>query len=356
MRLFPKDRDLSRGTETVELRVRASDFQTRRDALEIRLDHFLTRYLPWRSRTKVQELIRDGHLLIDAATPDHPRGSGELVPERRPGRRLHDGSRVVIVIPEELRLPVTVQFPDELEVLYEDDDALAIDKPPMLAVHPAGRHLTGTLIQKVHAMYGSRELPRSARPRLCHRLDRETSGVVLVGKHPRAHAELMRQFEDREVEKEYFAIVQGAPELEGGVIDYDLGPARGSAIGIKMAAVARGLPSRTGWRVVERRAGCTLVACRPHTGRQHQIRVHMEAIGHPLVGDKLYGPDEAYFQRAADGTLSDEDLDALELPRQALHNHRLVFTSPSRGERVEVISPLARDMARFLETRPRKRA
>lgn len=351
MRLFPKDRDLSAGTETVELRVRASDFQTRRDALEIRLDHFLTRHLPWRSRSQVQGLIREGHLLVDASTPDHPRGNGELVQERRPGRRLHDGSRVVIVIPDELRLPVTVQFPDELQVLWEDDDALAIDKPPMLAVHPAGRHLTGTLIQKVHAMYGSRELPRSARPRLCHRLDRETSGIVLIGKHPRAHSELMRQFEEREVSKEYLAIVQGSPGLEGGVIEHDLGPARASPIGIKMAAVARGLPSRTEWRVLERRRGCTLVSCKPLTGRQHQIRVHMEAIGHPLVGDKLYGPDENYFQKAADGTLTDADLEALELPRQALHNHRLGFRSPSTAEPVEVESPLPADMAAFLESR-----
>ena len=351
MRLFPKDRDLSEGTDRVELRVRASDFQTRRDELEIRLDHFLTRYLPWRSRNQVQDLIREGHLLVDAATPDHPRGNGELKVERRPGRRLHDGSLVVIVIPEEHRLPVTSQFPDELEVLWEDEDALAVDKPPMLTVHPAGRHLTGTLIQKVHAHYGARELPRSARPRLCHRLDRETSGVILIGKHPRAHSTLMLQFENRQVEKEYLAIVQGSPTLDGGMVDSDIGPARASSIGIKMTTCADGLESRTDWSVVSRHPGCTLVSCRPYTGRQHQIRVHMESIGHPLVGDKLYGPDEQYFQKAADGTLTDEDLAALELPRQALHNHRLVFTSPSTGERIEVRSPLARDLEVFLEQR-----
>ena len=351
MRLFPKDRDLSEGTERVELRVRASDFQTRRDELEIRLDHFLTRYLPWRSRSQVQGLIREERILVDAATPDHPRGNGELLVERRPGRRLHDGTRVVIVIPEELRLPVTSQFPDELEILWEDEDALAVDKPPMLTVHPAGRHLTDTLIQKVHAIYGSRALPRSSRPRLCHRLDRETSGIVLIGKHPRAHSALMQQFENREVSKEYLAVVQGSPELEGGVIDHALGPARASAIQIKMTTVARGLASRTEWNVVRRHRGCTLVACRPLTGRQHQIRVHMAAIGHPLVGDKLYGPDEQYFQRAADGTLTDADLAALEFPRQALHAHRLSFTSPRTGARVEVVSPLARDLAAFLERR-----
>jgi RluA family pseudouridine synthase len=349
MRLFPKDRDLSQGTDRVELRVRASDFQSRADDLEVRLDIFLARHMEWRSRSSIQHLIRDGYLLIDASTPDHPRGNGELLVERRPGRKLHHGSRVVIVIPEELRLPVTPLDADELDILYEDDDCVAVDKPPMLAVHPAGRHLTDTLIQRVHKHYGSRELPREQRPRLCHRLDRETSGIVLIGKHHFAHSQLMQQFEHREVEKEYLAIVQGTPRLEGGTIDFDLGPARGSAIGIKMAPVADGLASRTEFRVVSRHGDSTLVSCLLHTGRQHQIRVHMEAIGNPLVGDKLYGYDEQYFQKAADGTLTDDDLRALQLPRQALHHHRLVFTSPISGERVEVVSPLAVDLGAYLE-------
>jgi RluA family pseudouridine synthase len=352
MRLFPKDRDLSRGTDEVELRVRASDFQARADEFEIRLDVFLARYLSWRSRSSVQNLIRDGHIAVDASTPEHPRGSGTFLPERRPGRRLHHGSRVLIVIPEHLRLAATVETSEELVVLYEDESVIAVDKPPMLAVHPSGRHLTDTLIQRVHAAYRSEELHRDARPRLCHRLDRETSGIVLVGKDPEAHQHLMRQFERRRVEKEYLAIVRGRPERDTGVVDLPLGPARASAIRLKMAVVADGLESRTEWNVVRRHAGCTLVACRPHTGRQHQIRVHLDAIGHPLVGDKLYGLDEGLFQRAADGELSAEDLERLELPRQALHNHRLAFTSPRSGARVCVESPLAPDLERFLAERP----
>jgi 23S rRNA pseudouridine1911/1915/1917 synthase len=351
VRLFPKDRDLSQGTERVELAVRASDFQTRRGELEIRLDQFLQRFLTWRSRAQVQALIREGRVLLDAGNRDGEGSARAFAVELRPGRRLRDGNRVAVVIPEELRVPVTPQYPDELRILWEDGDALAVDKPPLLAVHPSGRHLSGTLIQRVHAMYGARELPRGARPRLCHRLDRETSGILLVGKHPRAHSHLMQQFENREVEKEYLAIVQGSPTLDRGVIERDLGPARASRVQIKMTTVASGLASRTEWNVVRRYRGCTLVACRPLTGRQHQIRVHMESIGHPLVGDKLYGPDEDYFQKAADGSLTDGDLDALELPRQALHNHRLAFRSPTSGERIEVTSPLAPDMAAFLERR-----
>ena len=356
MRLFPKDRDLSAGPERVELRVRASDFQARADDLELRLDVFLARHMPWRSRNSIQGLIKDGYLLVDPSTPDHPRGGGSLRIERRSGRKLHHGSRVVIVIPEESRLEVTPQYSDDLALLYEDDDCVAVDKPPMLAVHPAGRHLTDTAIQRIHRMYGSRELPREQRPRLCHRLDRETSGVLLVGKHHSAHSELMRQFEEREVEKEYLAILQGEPRFDQGTIDFALGPARASRIGIKMAAVADGSPSRTDWRVLRRVGGYTLVSCRLHTGRQHQIRVHMQAIGYPLVGDKLYGYDEHYFQKAADGTLTEEDMRALELPRQALHNHRLVFTSPTTGEHIAVESPLAHDLATWLEERGDGRA
>lgn len=352
MRLFPKDRDLSKPLTEVELVVRASDFGLTVEATELRIDHFLARHLAWRSRTSIQALVKDGFVRVDASTPDHPRGTGELVLERRPGRRVRHGSRVVIEIPPEHRVPEGALPSDaEIEVLWEDASAVAVDKPPMLAVHPSGRYLADTLIQRVHAHYGLESTDRELRPRLAHRLDRETSGIVLIGKHPEAHANLMGQFEDRLVEKEYLAIVRGEPELDGGVIDFPLGPARHSAIGLKMAPLADGQPSRTEWSVVERHAGYTLVACRPHTGRQHQIRVHMEAIGHPLVGDKLYGYDEHYFQKAADGTLTKADMRALEHPRQALHNRFLAFTSPATGERVTVESPLAPDLRRFLDER-----
>ncbi|MCA8980572.1 MAG: RluA family pseudouridine synthase, partial [Planctomycetes bacterium] len=117
---------------------------------------------------------------------------------------------------------------------------------------------------------------------------------------------------------------------------------------LKMAVQADGLPSRTDWRVVERRAAHALLAVQLFTGRQHQIRVHLEAIGHPIVGDKLYGYHESYFQRSVEGSLTEEDWAVLELPRQALHNHRLVFRSPATRERVEVVAPLPHDLADFL--------
>ena len=350
MRLFPKDRDLSTPPERVELEVRASDLRLPVEQVEIRLDVFLCHFLTWRSRASVQALIREGRVLVDASTPDHPHGRGEPGVERRAGRKLRHGSRVVVEIPEPLRLP-RGPASSELAILYEDPSALAVDKPPMLAVHPGGRHLTGTLIQRVHAHYGLQGKARSGRPRLCHRIDRETSGVVLIGKDPQAHSALMGQFERREVEKEYLAIVRGVPSEEDGAIDLPLAPARASRIGLKMAVALDGAPSRTDWTLLSRHRGCALVSCRPTTGRQHQIRVHMDAIGHPLVGDKLYGVDERLFQRQLDGRLSADDLRTLELPRHALHSHRLVFTSPRSGERVEVVSPLPPDLAAWLRQR-----
>jgi 23S rRNA pseudouridine1911/1915/1917 synthase len=351
MGLFPKDRDLTQSPKEVELRVTASDFRMRTEAVEVRLDAFLVRHLSWRSRTSIQDLVRSGQVLVDATTPDHPQGSGLPVVETRPGKRLRHGSRVVVLIPEHLRLATVGPVSDELSVLYEDEGILAVDKPAFVAVHPGGRHLVDTLIQRVHARYGAGfELERGGAPRLCHRLDRETSGVVLVGLHPAAHAHVMGQFERREVEKEYFAIVRGVPTADAGVIEYPITSARVSKVELKMAVAADGQASRTDWKVLERHGSCALLSCSPWTGRQHQIRVHLAAIGHPVVGDKLYGHDEELFEKHLDGLLTREDLRALGMDRQALHNHRVGFVSPATGERVEVRSPLPPEMVAFLST------
>jgi 23S rRNA pseudouridine1911/1915/1917 synthase len=347
--LFPKDRDLTRPPTEVELRVDAHALRLPDGAQEVRLDRFLAHHLHWRSRTSIQELVRSEHVLVDPATPDHPRGSGALAVERRPGRRLRHGSRVVVVIPEGLRLPQGPTSADELVVLWEDESALAVDKPAFVVVHPSHRHPTDTLIQRVHARYGVGREGREGAPRLCHRLDRETSGIVLVGKDPRSHSALRKQFERKQVEKEYLALVLGAPEGEEGVIEFPIARARASRVGLKMAVLADGLPSRTEWRVVERRPHCTLVAARPITGRQHQIRVHMEAIGHPLVGDKLYGGDDRLFEKGLQGALERLDWEALGMTRHALHNHKLAFVSPASRARVEVASPLPADMRAYLE-------
>ena len=352
MGIFGKERDLSQAPHQVELRVDCSSLRMKREEVDIRLDAFLAHHLDWRSRSSLQTLIRDGYVLVDPATPDKPEGSGEAVPEKRPGRKLRHGARVVVLIPADLRLPMLKESTDELAILYEDEAILAVDKPAMVVVHPSGRYLSDTLIQRVHKRYGQGfELERGGAPRLCHRLDRETSGVVLVGKNPVAHADVMGQFERREVEKEYHAIVWGVPDREGGTIDMPIGEARVSKIELKMTILSDGQPSRTDWRVLERLRDCALVSCEPYTGRQHQIRVHMAAIGYPLVGDKLYGADEGLFERALDEQLTRADMETLGMERHALHNHRVGFRTPATGEWIDVRSPLPADMTDFLDAR-----
>ena len=349
--LFPKDRNLARPPERVEIPVRASDFRLPAGELSIRLDAFLQHHLPWRSRTSIQELITDGYVALALPAPERPDGPTALEAARRPGRRLRHGATVVVTIPEELRLAATTDTGADLAVLYEDEHLIAVDKPPLLPVHPSGRHLADTLIQRLHARAHGEELAGRVRfaVRLCHRLDRETSGIVLCAKDREAHAKLMRAFERRRVEKEYLAIVHGRPDGAEGLVDLPLGPARRSSVHLKMAVVEGGLPSQTRWRLREGRGPFSLLSCLPLTGRQHQIRVHLEAIGHPLVGDKLYGVDEALFLRDLHDELRPDDHAHLRLARHALHHHRLVVPSPRDGRPLEVTSPLPPDLRSFLD-------
>lgn len=354
MRLFPKDRDLSEPTESIELTVRGSDLRLKNEEVSVRLDTFLGHFIHWRSRTSIQGLIKDGFVHIDAPTPSAPEGTGEYQVERRPGRRLLHGTRLRIEIPEPLRVQRSVSASSDLVVLHEDDYLLVVDKPPNLPVHPSGRHLSDTLIQRVHAQYDQKKERREFRIKLCHRLDRETSGLVLLARDPETHANVMRQFEVRDVDKEYHAIVRGLPDKESGVIDLPLAPDPRSEVRLKMAPAVEGLESRTAWRVLERYEDCALVACKPLTGRQHQIRVHMEAIGLPLVGDKLYGVDESIFLRYAADEQTPEDEEFLGLRRHALHNHYLKVTHPRTGAPLEVRSAIPEDMRQYLNERERR--
>lgn len=353
MGLFGKDRDLTQPLERVELEVDASALGERVEDVSIRLDTFLARHLKWRSRSSLKELVRDGWVLVDASTPALPKGTGELTKETRSGRRLRHGSRVVVVIPPENRQALPTEIDTNLRVLYEDEDCVAIEKPAPLAVHPTARYLDDNLLLRVHAMYSAELQAGVVKPRLCHRLDRETSGVLLVAKRAAAHAELSRQFEERKVEKRYLAIVHGVVAGDAGTCDHPIGPSRTSAIRLKMACIADGQVCRTDWRVAQRFDGFTLLECELFTGRQHQIRVHLAGLGHSVVGDKLYGDDEQIFERAADGELTDADHERLLLGRQALHHQRLAFTSPATGERVVVESPLPAELQAFLDSQVR---
>lgn len=354
MGLLPNDRDLTEPPEEVELWVDASDFRVKVADLIVRLDHFLAERITWRSRNSIQKLIREGYVLVDASTPDRPRGSGKAAVEKRPGRKLKHGSRVVVVIPEDNRREFSADAMGPIDVLFEDEEVLVVNKPPQVAVHPSGRHYSDTLIQRVHAHFKDEVHAGRMVPRLCHRLDRETSGIVLLAKRRASHTKIMLQFESRSVEKAYQAIVWGIPNPAEGTIRSAIGPARTSAVRLKMAVRVDGSEAHTGYEVLEEVGSAgrdyALVRCELFTGRQHQIRVHLAAQGHPIVGDKLYGPDEAFFSRSIEGELSAEDLAQLEHKRHALHNTRLVFESPASGL-VEVTCPLAPDLVAFLEAR-----
>lgn len=347
MGIFEKDRDLTEAPTEVRLDVDASDFRVPVRGFAMRLDRFLAHHLKWRSRSSVQGLIRGGYVEVDAARPEAPRGTGVRRREGRPGAKLLHGSSVFVRIPDEYRTLLLGETSGELDVLFEDRDVVVVDKPPLVAVHPSGRHMSDTLIQRVHLRYREEIEAGELLPRLCHRLDRETSGIVLLSKRPVTHPGLTRQFEDRLVKKHYLAIVDGIPEKATGSIDAPIRLSTTSPVELEMTTAADGLPCQTDWETLATSDGYALLRLQIHTGRQHQIRVHMAAIGTPLVGDKLYGPDREIFLRAAAGEMTSGDRDLLVIDRHALHSHRLVFDSPAGspgGASVEVTSGLPDDL------------
>jgi len=307
-----------------------------------RVDVFLRDRLPWRSRTGLQHFIRDGRVRAR-------RGEREVVLER-PSDRVPGGGDVLLAVPQ--RRGVAPPRPIDLSIVYEDEVLFVVDKPPFLPVHPSGRYLYDTLIFELYRRYRRPEDPaRDVIPRLCHRLDRETSGLVLCSKDDVAHARVARQFEKRSIFKEYLAIVHGALDPAEGVVDLPLAP-EGGEIRVKMAVRGDGLPSLTRYRTVRAVGEFSLVACEPKTGRQHQIRAHLAHLGHPIVGDKIYGSDATLFLKALAKDLSEDDRRSLVLERHALHASRLRFTHPVRNEPVEVEAPLPPDMAEFLASVP----
>ena len=224
---------------------------------------------------------------------------------------------------------------------------IVVDKPAGLAVHPAGRELYGTLIHWMHKRYRKPDDPaRDVVPRLLHRLDRETSGVVAVGLDEDFHAAVGRQFEDREVTKVYQAVVHGRPPSDEGLCELPIGPSRRSEVRLRQEARddGRGLPATTRWKVLRANAEYSLIELYPKTGRTHQLRVHMEAVGCPLVGDKIYGKDDRIFLENLDGSLSDESKRQLVLERHALHACRLTFHHPVLDRELVLEAPLPSDM------------
>jgi len=305
-----------------------------------RLDVFLRGQLRRTSRTRTQHIIR-----ISAYDAEGRR--------LKPNVRVQSEQQIFLWRPPWDEDPV----PTDIEILYEDEHLLAVDKPPNLPVHPTARYHKNTLIKLLQA----------ARPRaflsLGHRIDRETSGVLLVSKSAECDRTLKRRLELREsVEKTYVAMTWGIPEDGTGARQFrfvrSMELDRESPYGVKMRLSDErdALFAATGFTVEETARSASTgsvyarVRCDLETGRQHQIRVHLAALGAPIVGDKLYGPDDRLFARGVDGELTDEDRARLELPRHALHAARLSLVHPMTGAPLAIEAPLPTDMRAFWET------
>jgi 23S rRNA pseudouridine1911/1915/1917 synthase len=302
---------------------------TRADAGQ-RLDRFLRAHIPWRSRVNLRGLVEAGLVQVNGGPA-------------KPSARLAVGDRVKTPV-DDPRVVSRRPFEAALVILAEDPDFVVVDKPPYLATHPTARHLRTNVLSALRARYG--EPP----PVPVHRLDLETSGVLLCARGGKAHRALALQFERREVEKRYLAIVTGRVAQDAGVLDRPLGRHRGSRVRIRVRAGEEGgAPARTEFRVLRRWEGFSLLDLAPRTGRQHQIRAQLEAFGHSVVGDKIYGPDESYFLAHFEGHLTPEARAALLLDRHALHASSLGFNHPSRAGRIRVESPLPADLRAFID-------
>jgi 23S rRNA pseudouridine1911/1915/1917 synthase len=299
-----------------------------------RLDRFVAAHCPELSRSRVQELIDGGLVLVNGkpAKPSQKLRGGELITARaqpRPAPRAEAES-----IP--------------LDVLYEDDDVIAINKPAGMTVHAGAGALSGTL---VNALLGrGQALSQSGdplRPGIVHRLDKETSGVILVAKNDAAHAKLGEAFRQRKVKKTYIALVQGHLKEKSGRIELAIGrdPIHRTRMAVERktwhgAAMANPRAARTDWRVLTHIDDTTLLEVQLHTGRTHQIRVHFSAVKHPVVGDSLYGAGANL--RVKESTLP-------SLGRNFLHAAKLGLAQPRTGEWIEVRAPLANELRAFLE-------
>jgi 23S rRNA pseudouridine1911/1915/1917 synthase len=294
-----------------------------------RLDKFLVSVLEGHSRSQVQKLIEDGRVSLDRKPP-------------KANLSLRDGDRLVVDLPAPIPSAVEAEAL-ALEILYQDPDLAVLNKPPGMVVHPGAGHASGTMVNALlHHIGDLSGVGGELRPGIVHRLDRGTSGVMVVAKNDAAHQELARQFHDREVEKEYIALVWGVVQA-GRRIDAAIG--RDPNNRQKMSSKARRARHAV-TRITRAYHMPALTLCHVaiHTGRTHQIRVHLSGIGHPIVGDSLYG---GLHRRTA------ADIKAVQrLDRPFLHAYRLAFTHPRDSRAMEFTAPLPPDLLAVLEALP----
>jgi 23S rRNA pseudouridine1911/1915/1917 synthase len=293
----------------------SSEYQLEASRDGERLDRFVSENCPGLSRTHAQKLIIDGLVTVN----------GQYT---KAGHRLNAGDAVTVTIPPE---PLPTMAPEDipLDIIYEDADLLVVNKPAGMTVHPAPGHPGHTLANAVLAHFPKlKDEENTLRPGIVHRLDKDTSGLIIVAKNRAAQANLADQFKARTVKKSYLVLVKGRLTPETGIIEAVIG--RDPRNRQRMAVVTKGREAKTAYRVVKYTGKYSLLEIKPETGRTHQIRVHLAAIGYPVVGDATYGVKNPH------------------LSRQFLHAGKLGFNLPSTGEWVEYESPLPEDLERAL--------
>jgi 23S rRNA pseudouridine1911/1915/1917 synthase len=288
------------------------------DAVGERLDRYLARVLPDLSRSQVQRLIRDGLVTLDDEIP-------------KVGTPVGPGMQVVVHIPPPPADKILPQ-PIPLDIVYEDDDLLVVNKPAGMVVHPGHGHSQGTLVNALLARYPILAVGESGRRGIVHRLDRDTSGLIAVAKTEDALEHLRRQFKSRQVKKTYLALVHGQPPAPEGIIEAPVG--RDPRQRQRMAVIAEGRPARTRYELWEDLGDYSLLSVSPETGRTHQIRVHLAWLGMPVAGDPVYG-----HGRGARRAKSDVGLE-----RQFLHAWRLSFERPDGKGLISLEAPLPADL------------
>jgi 23S rRNA pseudouridine1911/1915/1917 synthase len=310
-----------------------------------RLDRILARAWTDLSRSRLQALIRSGHVEVD----------GEIAAD--PAAKIGAGTHIVLDMP-----PAAPAEPQAeaiaLVIAYEDDDVIVIDKPAGLVVHPAAGHERGTLVNALIAHCGNSlsGIGGVKRPGIVHRLDKDTSGLMVIAKNDRAHQSLAAQFADHgrsgSLERAYFALVWGVPDPRRGTVSTDLGRSAHNREKMTVLPSGRGRQAITHYQVEEvfgPRDGepiASLVRCTLETGRTHQIRVHMAHLGHPLLGDSIYGSG---FKTKANRLAEHAKQALADLDRQALHAAVLGFKHPSSGEQLRFESPLTPALKRLLQ-------
>ncbi len=289
---------------------------------DLRVDRYIAREAPDLSRSQVQKLLQEGQVTVGGQVP-------------RASYKVQAGDEILVHVPPPQSTEVLAE-PIPLSIVYEDTDLVVVDKPAGMVVHPAHGHHSGTLVNALLAHCPDLAgIGGELRPGIVHRLDKDTSGLLIVAKSDAAYHHLQNQFQARLVHKTYLALVDGIPDASHGVVDAPIGrdPQHRQRMAIVTQPSRRAREARTEYRIVECFRQHALLEAEPVTGRTHQIRIHLAFIGHPIVGDRVYG-----FRKQH-----------LAIGRQFLHAARIAFSLPASGQPVQLTSPLPADLEAVLQ-------